>query len=305
MFIRRYFYKTADLILDNNSMIISDTKDRRHEYMNEVFYDLYKDEISKFKTTGKTALLYIGGAGEHHSCSRDYLDIQKGVMPVKSQLGYIASKTAKRIGNISYLSINSNACASSMYALYEAEQLLENGFDDVIIYGEEWVEDVELKLFKQHNIDVVCSDGFFILQLGKYGNESDDDDTVGNHFGCIFRPKFIWNDDKSPFEVSKEGYLKAMYDFRLSKLDYIKVHGSGTTQNNKAENEAIEELFGKYFAETIEYKSKIGHSQGCSTGVELCMLIDSFHIEDNQYKKRILINASGLGNFYGSCLVVI
>ena len=192
MFIRKYFYKTADLKLDNNSMIISDTKDRRDEYMNEVFYDLYKDEISKFKTTGKTALLYIGGAGEHHSCSRDYLDIPKGVMPVKSQLGYIASKTAKRIGNISYLSINSNACASSMYALYEAQQLLENGFDDVIIYGEEWVEDVELKLFKQHNIDVICSDGFFILQLGKTGK-----------YGGIFNPTFIWNEDRSPFEVSK------------------------------------------------------------------------------------------------------
>ena len=304
MFIRRYFYKTADLKLDNNSMIISDTKDRRNEYMNEVFYDLYKDEISKFKTTGKTALLYIGGAGEHHSCSRDYQKTQKGIMPVKSQLGYIASKTAKRIGNISYLSINSNACASSMYALYEAEQLLENGFDDVIIYGEEWVEDVELKLFKQHNIDVVCSDGFFILQLGNYGNESDDD-SLGNHFGCIFHPTFIWNDDKSPFEVSKEGYLKAMKPFEEThKIDYIKVHGSGTIQNNKAEQSAINELFGENLITTIEYKSQIGHSQGCSTGLELCMLIDRFY-EEIIYNRKILINASGLGNFYGSCLLVI
>lgn len=303
MFIRKYFYKTADLKLDNNSMIISDTKDRRNEYMNEVFYDLYKDEISKFKTTGKTALLYIGGAGEHHSCSRDYLDIQKGVMPVKSQLGYIASKTAKRIGNISYLSINSNACASSMYALYEAEQLLENGFDDVIIYGEEWVEDVELKLFKQHNIDVVCSDGFFILQLGNYRNESDDD-SLGNHFGCIFHPTFIWNDDKSPFEVSKEGYLKAMYNFQLSEVDFVKAHGSGTAQNTKAEYEAIEEYFGKEMP-IYEYKSKFGHSQGCSTGVELCRLVETFYTREKLTPRRILINASGLGNFYGSCLVVI
>ena len=302
MFIRKYFYKTADLKLDNNSMIISDTKDRRDEYMNEVFYDLYKDEISKFKTTGKTALLYIGGAGEHHSCSRDYQKTKKGVMPVKSQLGYIASKTAKRIGNISYLSINSNACASSMYALYEAKQLLENGFDDVIIYGEEWVEDVELMLFKQHNIDVVCSDGFFILQLGKYGNEIDEINT--SHFGCIFHPTFIWNDDKSPFEVSKEGYLKAMYDHQLSEIDFVKAHGSGTAQNNKAEYEAIEEYFGENMP-IYEYKSQFGHSQGCSTGVELCRLIEVFYTREKLTPRRILINASGLGNFYGSCLLVI
>lgn len=296
MFIRKYFYKAADLKLDNNSMIISDTKDRRNEYMNEVFYDLYKDEISKFKTTGKTALLYIGGAGEHHSCSRDYQKTQKGIMPVKSQLGYIASKTAKRIGNISYLSINSNACASSMHALYEAEQLLENGFDDVIIYGEEWVEDVELMLFKQHNIDVVCSDGFFILQLGKNGK-----------YGGIFNPTFIWNDDRSPFEVSKDGYIKAMKPFEKNVIHSIKVHGSGTAQNNKVENEAIEELFGRVICniKTIEYKSQIGHSQGCSTGIELCMLIDDFYHKENKSHKTFLVNASGLGNFYGSCLVVI
>lgn len=296
MFIRNYFYKTADLKLDNNSMIISDTKDRRNEYMNEVFYDLYKDEISKFKTTGKTALLYIGGAGEHHSCSRDYKQIEKGIMPVKSQLGYIASKTAKRIGNISFLSINSNACASSMYALYEAEQLLENGFDDVIIYGEEWVEDVELFLFKQHKIDIVCSDGFFILQLGKYGNE--EDEINSSHFGCIFNPTFVWNEDKSPFEVSKEGYLKAMKPFENSKIDSIKLHGSGTAQNDMAEYDAIGEMFGTYTP--IVLKPFLGHSQGVSTGLEICYMIDNF-----KSKERILVNASGLGNFYGSCLLVL
>lgn len=305
MFIRNYFYKTADLKLDNNSMIISDTKDRRNEYMNEVFYDLYKDEISKFKTTGKTALIYIGGPGEHHSCSRDYKQIQKGIMPVKSQLGYIASKTAKRIGNVSYLSINSNACASSMHALYEAEQLLQNGFDDVIIYGEEWVEDVELFLFKQLNIDIVCSDGFFIIQLGKYGRV--DDDSENNHYGAIFNPTFIWNEDRSPFEVTKDGYLKAMKPFEKSVIHGIKIHGSGTLQNNQAEYEAIEESFGRVWAniKTIEYKSQIGHCQGCSTGVELCMLIDEIYHKENQYRKTFLINASGLGNFYGSCLLVV
>jgi hypothetical protein len=40
-----------------------------------------------------------------------------------------------------------------MYAIFEAKMLLKNGFDDVIVYGEEWVENVELLLFKQFNID--------------------------------------------------------------------------------------------------------------------------------------------------------
>ena len=57
MYVKNYFHKSADLKLDNNSMIISDTKNRRDEYMSEVFYELYKDEFTKFKTTGKTAML--------------------------------------------------------------------------------------------------------------------------------------------------------------------------------------------------------------------------------------------------------
>jgi len=290
MFVKNYFYITADLLMPNGSMLISDNLDKRNDFMNEVFYKLYKDEIDKFKTSKKTALLYIGGAGEHHSVSRNFNLTPKGVMPVKSQLGYIASKTAKRLGNISYLSINSNACASSMFALKEAYELLENEFDDVIIYGEEWVEEVELFLFKQHNIDLVCSDGFFILHLTK---------EAANTFAQISKPSWIWNNDKSPFEVSKEGYLKAMDKFKTEKFDLIKTHGSGTQQNNKAELEAIEDIFPN--VKTQEFKSYIGHSQGVSTGIELCMLMDSFMCS----KKNILINASGLGNFYGSCTITI
>ncbi|WP_418179771.1 hypothetical protein ACNSOO_04715 [Aliarcobacter lanthieri] len=307
MFIKKHFHKIADLKLNNNSMIISETKHFRDQYMSEVFYNIYKDEISKFKTTGKTALLYCAGAVEHHSSSRIFpVDVQKSNIVIKSHTGYIASKIAKRIGNISYMSINANTCASSMYAIYEAYSLLQyQGFDDVIIYGEEWVEDVELLLFKQFNINVVCSDGFFILQLGKYSLDEE-----FNEFGCIFKPSWIWNDDRSAFEVSKSGYIEAMSPFKDSKIDFVKMHGTGTAQNDKAENEAIKELFGNI--ETLEYKSKIGHSQGCSTGIELCKLIEDYKLTNykfsergNRISRRILVNASGLGNFYGSFLVVL
>lgn len=288
MYVKNYFYKNADLRVDDNSMIISETKNKRTEYMSEVFYKLYKNEIEQFKTYGKTALLYCAGAVEHHSASRIFpVDVKKSNVVIKSHTSYIASKVAKRLGNISYLSINANTCASSMYAIYEAYNLIHNeDFDDVIIYGEEWVEAVELLLFKQFNINIVCSDGFFILHLTKSSKDIK---------AKIFKPTWIYEDGKSPFEVTKDGYMKAMYPFSLSKIDFIKMHATGTKQNNEAEYEAIKEFFKN--VETIEYKSKIGHSQGCSTAVELCKLIDEYK------NKNILVNASGLGNFYGSCLV--
>lgn len=289
MYVKNYFYKSADLKLDNKSMIISDTKDKRDEYMSEVFYELYKDEFVKFKTTGKTAMLYCAGTVLHHSHSRIFpVDVKNSNNVIKSHTSYMASKIAKKLENISYLNINANTCASSMYAIYEAKMLLKNGFDDVIIYGEEWVENVELLLFKQFNIDLVCSDGFFILHLSNNSN---------SHKGHIQNPTWLWNDDRGAFFVSCDGYKKAMLPFVKSDIDLIKMHGTGTSQNDKAEYEAIKELFGDI--ETIEYKSQIGHSQGCSTGVELCMLLDNYK------DKNILVNASGLGNFYGSFRVVI
>lgn len=287
MQIKKYFYKEANVFdKERKAKYIKETLEYRELYMNEVFYKMYSKEITSFKTTGKTALLYIAGASEHHSTARNFNLTIDGVMPVKSQLGYIASKTAKRLGNISYLSINANACASSMYALKEAQVLLDQGYDDVIIYGEEWVEDQELKLFKQLNIDLICSDGFFIIQLTKQCEKP---------LAHIEHTTWIWNDDRSPFEITKDGYKRAMYFFKDHKIDIVKMHGSGTKQNDKAETEAIYEMFGNI--DMIEYKSKIGHSQGVSTGVEICKLFDEFK------NKNILVNASGLGNFYGSCCV--
>jgi 3-oxoacyl-(acyl-carrier-protein) synthase len=86
-----------------------------------------------------------------------------------------------------------------------------------------------------------------------------------------------------------------MEQFKIYNIDMIKMHGSGTEQNTTAEDEAINELFGNI--DRIEYKSKIGHSQGVSAVVEICKLMDEYQ------NKSVLVNASGLGNFYGSCYV--
>ena len=112
----------------NNTMIISETMEHRHGYMSEVMYRLYRSEIDRFRIDhGKRgAMLYIGGAAEHHSHARDYGVASKGTMPIKAQMGYMASKIAGGMGNIEYLSINANACASGMYAVHEAYDLIHN-----------------------------------------------------------------------------------------------------------------------------------------------------------------------------------
>lgn len=286
MKIVNYKYVLPDTMSsDGKANYIGATLGSRDKFINAWNWKHYSEAINSIKPEGKTAVLYTVGPSEHHSCSMDFthvVDKPRGVMPVQSQLGFIASKVAKYYG-ADYLSINSNTCAATMYALFEANMLLNSGFDDVIIYCEEWAEDLQLLLFAKSGIDLVCSDAFAILHLQR-GEQ-------------IRNVNWVYNADKNPFLVSKEGYLKSMMPFKDIEIDAVKTHGTQTPQNTEAENSAIEELFGD--VRLIEYKKEIGHTQGCSTAVELCMLLD--REEPGTY----LMNASGLGNFYGSCAVKV
>ena len=47
----------------------------------------------------------------------------------------------------------------------------------------------------------------------------------------------------------------------------------------------------------IAYKSEIGHTQGASSIVEICMMVDR-----EEFSKAMVL-ASGLGGFYGGCIV--
>ena len=95
--------------------------------------------------------------------------------------------------------------------------------------------------------------------------------------------------------VSKYGYIKAIKELDYSNIDIVKTHGSGTDRNTKEELDALSDL--RIDSKIVEYKSKIGHTQGASTIVEICMLLD------NEEFSKALVLASGLGGFYGSCIV--
>jgi hypothetical protein len=281
------FFIAADTTI-GDSMIIGATLEYRNGYMSDVMYRLYKDEINRFKVPSdkRGAMLYIGGASEHHSHTRIYpTPTQHGTMPVKAQMGYMASKIAGGMGNIEYLSINANACASGMFAIHEAYDLIHNkGFDEVIIYGEEWVEPNEELLYTQLKIPVIPSDGFVVLKFSRAG-----------HRPFISATSWIWNKEKSPFDFSQEGYELAMRALGNITPDFVKLHGTGTEVNDRAEMGAISAVYGTMYYE--QYKPRIGHSQGVSAALELAMVC-----KDHPYK-TIVCNAAGLGNFYGSVCI--
>jgi len=295
MKLSHYFYKTADTKRDS-ALYISDTLPLRDRYMSDVHVKLYAKELEEFKgsPTLKSALLYIGGGLEHHSLSRYHQchsELPRSSAVVKSQVGYAAHKYALLIGNIDYMSINANACASAMYAIYEAQNLLyKEGYDEVFIVGEEWVEPNELLLYKQLGIGITCSDGFVVARFEKYSNTYETFDPLFHKATWLFHP------ESACLNFSKAGYAKVLKSYMYDQVDVVKTHGTGTDNNNEAEDGAIAEILGD--VSKLYYKQSIGHSQGVSTLLEICVSMD----DESLKNKTILALASGLGNFYGGVL---
>ena len=282
MKIKSYKYKVGQ---KKDGKVIIESIDRK-KFTSQVFDN---DMISYIKSivpsSEKVAVLVAGGPAIHHSDTRNVNNLAvEGSVVVRSQLGYNSYNIARLFEfDIDYISINTNTCASSMYCLYEAKRLFQEGFTDVIIVAVDLVDDTQELLFKQLGIDLVCGDCISVTHLANEGIASIDD--------VVWK----WNKDSSPMSVSKEGYDKVISSLDTSGVDFVKMHGSGTERNTEMEIEAIRArgVEGK----CVGYKELIGHTQGCSTIVEVCIMLD------NENFTKSLVLASGLGGFYGGCII--
>lgn len=288
MVINDYFYVVGDTRLDNKSHIISSVD--RTKYMTNEYVRLASSFLSGIKLDGRTALLVAGGPMCHHSESRVFNNqYVEGSVAIKSQFSYSTYNVINKLKGVSleYLNINGNTCSSSMHCIDEAYDLIHNKqFDHVIILAMEQVEESELLLFRQLGIDLVCGDGACFLVLSK---------ECENAIAEITSTTFIWNNERHPMFVSKEGYIKTMNNLS-NDIDIVKPHGTGTGVNDVAELDAIKDKFPT--AEIIGFKQDIGHTQGASAAIELAMIVEKM-----EKGKKALCLASGLGGFYGGCTV--
>ena len=273
MYVKDYMWMAGELDVD------------RDKYMTQEYGKLMKEFAES--VTGKGALLYAGGPAIHHSDSRNFDCNSSGVIVAKSQMGVNVMQVAKMFKNaeFDYVSINVNTCASSMHCLYEAQKLLEE-YEQVVIVAMDMVEPSELRLFEQLGVDVRCGDGLAVVVLGR-----------DSGIAKIEKVVWKWNNDRSPMSVSKDGYLKVLSELDLECIDVVKPHGTGTDRNDEAESSALREmkLDG---VEARYYKKKVGHTQGASTAVELGMLLDEM-----ASGTKAVVLASGMGGFYGGCTV--
>lgn len=275
-----YFYKVPDTA----SLRVTDD---RETYCNAQYTELAADFVKGIRLNGKVAFLYAGGvtlpASEcrHTKDNGKYRDnlVDSGLV-IRELSAYMMHKWIGMFEgkkHIEYASINANTCASSMHSLYEASKLLDDGFDEVIIVGEEKTRYNTLRLFDEMGINIPISEGMFILHLGKASTPAEE---------VITDCKWSYEYNKNPFGTTSSGYQKVFTD-----CDIVKPHGTGTENNEIAEQTVIGDL------PQIRLKEQIGHSQGVSGLLELCMVLD-IDIVGN-----VLCVSSGLGGFYGSCIL--
>ena len=286
MVISKYFYKYAT---ENFEDRISIPEINRQEYMTPQYMAMFRDELNSIKLEGKVGFIYSCGASAHQAelrtCNKpNYTNslagVYEGFLVAKSMTAFMMhrylSLFVKNGNNIAEIDIVSNTCASSLYGVIRAEEMINNGFDHVIVLTEEKTSFDTIRIFHEHRIDVKASDGFACAVFSKEGNG------------------FNITDSKKAFVYDTNPFLTSAYGYSLVDTPSVnvKVHGTGTEVNTKAENEAFS---GRNL---IEYKSRIGHSQGSSGLLELCMVL-----EDDNVSGSTLCVASGFGGFYGSCLV--
>ena len=283
MYIDSYEYRTATIdCLDHLEIEGID----RESYAVGQFIELMPD----ITLSRNTAVLYAAGVGISQSESRTPANVKdryRGTVDYNSSSMLIKEISAynlhKWIGSMEnneyvvYANVNSNTCASSMHSIYEADRLLSSGAcDEVIIIAEERTSFNTIRIFKEHGIPITVADGIAVIRLSNDKSNLEITDT-----------KWGYEYNRNPFGTTDSGYAKVDSD-----CNTVKVHGTYTANNNIAESTIYA---GR---DVIYYKSDIGHTQGVSALIELCMAID-----DDNIKDKVLCVASGLGGFYGSCIL--
>ena len=264
--------------------------EHREKYIAIPELDRYKPSVPQFIKLANlsiildkpTAFLYVDGFSVAQSESGINTPKVKTYLPaIKSGSSYIAHQwidTFKGLEHLLTVDIMSGTCAAGIHALYEAQRLLNEGdVKDVIIIGGERITDDTIRLFRELMIPITCGDGFFYMRLTETAE------------GCmhdIHDIKWKYHYNRNPFVFTEEVLNTLTPDY---PVDYVKLHGTGTSANT--ESEAGLAMIGI----PVVYKNTIGHTQGVSSLLETCLVLD-----DPEISGRVLVVANGLGGFYGS-----
>ena len=275
-------YKYIHGTLNNGSSIVIPELDRGKASVQQ-FINLADLNITLDKPT---AFLYIDGASRSPSESTLNTVAAPGhVIRVKSVIAYVHHEWVKTFEGKEHLvkvDVMTGTCAAGIQAMYEANRLLNDGvIKEVIIIGSERITEHTKAVFSELQMPITCGDGFVYMRL------------CDTEEGCrhdIYDVQWKYTHQRNPFSFTKDTLNTLIPDYQV---DYIKLHATGTASNTAAEADLAN------IAKPITYKDAIGHTQGVSSLIETCLVLD-----DPSISGKVLVVANGLGGFYGSFTLI-
>jgi 3-oxoacyl-(acyl-carrier-protein) synthase len=202
------------------------------------------------------------------------------------ECGSMTEIVADKLG-INFMTTISTACSSSANAIFYAARLIKNDILDVVIAGGAdaltkftlngfntlMILDKEFcKPFDEHRQGLNLGEGagYLVLVSDKVMN------TLNKEPYCKLSGYNNSNDayhqtasspDGTGSYLAMKGALKKS-GLRPSDIDYINLHGTGTSNNDSAEGTAIKRVFDPHYPPMSSTKSYTGHTLGASGGVE-------------------------------------
>jgi len=240
--------------------------------------------------TGFVSANSVGGMDRSEGFFIDFLkDNTKGKLKnvYDHECGSITEVVADKLGITDYMTTISTACSSSANAIFYGARLIKNGMLDVVVAG------------GTDSLTKFTLNGFNTLMiLDKEFCKPFDENRQGLNLGegagyvVLVSDKVAKTLNKQPYAKlsgynnSNDAYHQtasspdgtgsylamqgALAKAGLAKtdIDYINLHGTGTTNNDSAEGAAINRLFEKDFPPMSSTKSFTGHTLGASGGIE-------------------------------------
>jgi 3-oxoacyl-[acyl-carrier-protein] synthase-1 len=240
--------------------------------------------------TGFVSANTVGGMDRSEDFFVDFLaNNNKGKLRniYDHECGCMTEAVADQLGIRDYMTTISTACSSSANAIFYAARLIKNDVLDVVIAGGAdaltkftlngfnalMILDKEFcKPFDEHREGLNLGEGagYLVLVSDKVAK------TLGKKLYCKLSGYNNSNDAYHQTASSPNGtgsYLamKGALEksgLKPSDIDYINLHGTGTSNNDSAEGTAIKRIFDPAYPPMSSTKSFTGHTLGASGGIE-------------------------------------
>jgi 3-oxoacyl-[acyl-carrier-protein] synthase-1 len=211
---------------------------------------------------------------------------------VSHDCGDSTERIADLLGIIDYVSTISTACSSAANAIMFGSRLIKNGFlDRVVVGGTDALTKFTLngfnalmiidkggcKPFDENRAGLTLGEaaGYIVLESEQMASQK------SKKIYCELKGYGNANDAYHQTASSPEGdgpymAMKMALDMSglpIEKIDYINVHGTGTSNNDLSEGKALVRLFGQKVPKFSSSKAFTGHTLGAAGGIEAVLSV--------------------------------